>query len=314
MCKVIVKAILLLPLINHGIYLATAWDDQDFFKYCPPSQCSQHGPEIRYPFCLESGSTSSSCGCGHQSIRRFTCSGQDTILFHPVLGQYNVSDIDYKRSSMKLTPLVDPCLLLRQKLIISRGVSSPQVDDPNDEQLVEFTSSTYLVCCSREFTPGVADGIAGPVSCLSNTTHFMYLVEGYEDMSVLPLDCKVMPISDGGGGRRIPMYMFDDPMLEMHSQSFKESAQNILSFAEKTVYWDHACGQCELTGGRCASSFQERPAFCMPDPHGTIHSNCLEPYMIISSCFTVQHLTNHLEISVDLFTWKISTTIFYLSL
>jgi hypothetical protein len=215
---------------------------------------------------------------------------------------------------MKLTPLVDPCLLLRQKLIISRGVSSPQVDDPNDEQLVEFTSSTYLVCCSREFTPGVADGIAGPVSCLSNTTHFMYLVEGYEDMSVLPLDCKVMPISDGGGGRRIPMYMFDDPMLEMHSQSFKESAQNILSFAEKTVYWDHACGQCELTGGRCASSFQERPAFCMPDPHGTIHSNCLEPYMIISSCFTVQHLTNHLEISVDLFTWKISTTIFYLSL
>ncbi|KAF6987151.1 hypothetical protein CFC21_004821 [Triticum aestivum] len=47
MRKLLVTALLLLPLINHGIYLATAWDDQDFFKYCPPSQCSQHGPEIR---------------------------------------------------------------------------------------------------------------------------------------------------------------------------------------------------------------------------------------------------------------------------
>ncbi|KAM0891070.1 hypothetical protein ACQ4PT_026622 [Festuca glaucescens] len=270
MCKVLVTALLLLPLINHGIDLAMAWDDQDFFKYCPPSQCSQHGPEIRYPFCLESSNTSSSsCGCGSQSIRRFASSGQDTILFHPVLGQYNVSDIDYRRSSMKVIPLVDPCLLLRQKLIISRGASSPHVDDLNDEQLVEFTSSTYLVCCSKEFTPGVADGIAGPVSCLTNATHFLYLVSGYEDMSVLPLDCKVMPVSDGGGGRRIPMYMFDDPMLDRHSQSFKESAQNFLSFAEKTVYWDHACGQCELSGGRCAFSFQEKPAFCMPDPHGS---------------------------------------------
>ncbi|XP_047095783.1 rust resistance kinase Lr10-like [Lolium rigidum] len=286
MCKVLVTAILLLPLINHGIYLATAWDDQDFFKYCPPSQCSQHGPEIRYPFCLESSNTSSSsCGCGRQSIRRFACSGQDTILFHPVLGKYNVSDIDYKRSSMKLIPLVDPCLLLRQKLIISRGVSSPQVDDPKDEQLEEFTSSTYLVSCSREFTPGVADGIAGPVSCLSNTTHFLYLVDGYEHMSVLPLDCKVMPISDGGGGRRIPMYMFDDPMLEMHSQSFKESAQNILSFAEKTVYWDHACAQCERTG-RCAFRFQEGPAFCMHDPHGS-HIKVIAATSSVAAFFVV---------------------------
>uniref|UniRef100_A0ACD5VKB5 Uncharacterized protein n=1 Tax=Avena sativa TaxID=4498 RepID=A0ACD5VKB5_AVESA len=274
MCKVLVIVLLLLPLINHGIDLATAWDDQDFFKYCPPSHCSHHGPEIRYPFCIESSNTSSSsssCGCDVQSIRRLACSGQDTILVHPVLGQYNVSAIDYRRSSMKLIPLVDPCLLLRQKLIISRDSSSPHVDDPKDEKLVEFTSSTYLVRCSREFTPGATDGIAGPVSCLSNATHFLYLVAGYEDMSLLPLDCKVIPVSDGGGGRRIPMYMymFDNPMLDRDTQSFKEGAESIFSFAEKTVYWDHACGQCELRGGRCAFSFQGNPAFCMPDPHGS---------------------------------------------
>uniref|UniRef100_A0ACD5VED2 Uncharacterized protein n=1 Tax=Avena sativa TaxID=4498 RepID=A0ACD5VED2_AVESA len=273
MCKVRVIVLLLLPLINHGIDLAMAWDDQDFFKNCPPSQCSHDGPEIRYPFCIESSNTSSSssssCGCDVRSIRRLACSGQDTILIHPVLGQYNVSSIDYRRSSMKLIPLVHPCLLLRQKLINSRDSSSPHVDDPNDEELVEFTSSTYLVCCSREFTPGATDAISGPVSCLSNATHFLYLVAGYEDMSLLPLDCKVIPVSDGGGGRRIPMYMFDDPMLDRHKQFFKESAESILSFNEKTVYWYHACGQCELNGGRCAFSFQGNPAFCMPGPHGS---------------------------------------------
>ncbi|CAM0958677.1 unnamed protein product [Alopecurus aequalis] len=67
------------------------------------------------------------------------------------------------------------------------------------------------------------------------------------------------------------MYWFDDPMLDRHTQSFKESAESFLSFAEKTVYWYHFCGQpqCELKGGRCAFSFQGYPAFCMPNPHGS---------------------------------------------
>jgi hypothetical protein len=113
MSKLLAIAILLLPLINHGIDFVMAWDDKDFFKYCPPSQCSQHGPEIRFPFCLESSNTSSSsCGCGSRSIKKLACTGQDTILLHPVLGPYNVSAIDYTGSSMKLNPLVEPCMAL----------------------------------------------------------------------------------------------------------------------------------------------------------------------------------------------------------
>ncbi|KAF6981765.1 hypothetical protein CFC21_000222 [Triticum aestivum] len=271
MSKLLVIALLLLPLINHGIYLATAWDDQDFFKHCPPSQCSQHGPEIRYPFCLESSNTSSSsCGCGERSIRKLACSGQDTILVHQVLGTYSVSAIDYRRSSMKLIPLVDPCLVLQQKLIISRSSSSPQVDVINNAgpslDRYFFWSSATLVHCSREFAPGAADGIAGPVSCLSNTTHFFYLVDGYKDMSILPLDCKVVPVSVGVGGGLIPMYMFDTHF----SPSFKERAERMLSFAETTVYlYDYYCVDCERSGGRCAFSSQRDRPFCMPGPHGS---------------------------------------------
>ena len=226
MSKLLAIVLLLLPLTNHGTYLATAWDDKDFFKYCPPSQCSQHGPEIRYPFCLESSNkSSSSCGCGGRTIRKIACSGQDTILVHPVFGPYSVSAIDYKRSSMKITPLVDTCLVLQQKLIISRSSSSPQVDVLNHERpsLDRFFlwSSTNLVHCSREFAPGAADRIAGPLSCISNITHFFYLVAGYEDMSLLPLDCKVVPVSDGVGGRLKPMYWSCGQIYD--PRSFKEA-------------------------------------------------------------------------------------------
>uniref|UniRef100_A0ACD5W5V1 Uncharacterized protein n=1 Tax=Avena sativa TaxID=4498 RepID=A0ACD5W5V1_AVESA len=272
MSKLFVIAILLLPLISHGRDLSTiwVWDDKDFFKYCPPSQCSQHGPEIRYPFCLDSSNTSS-CGCGSRSVRKLVCSGQDTILVHPVLGPYNVSAIDYRHSSMKLTPFVDPCMVLRKKLISSRSSSYSQVYHISDEdEYIEFLdSSATLAYCSREFTPGAADRIAGPVSCLSNATHFLYFVASYDDMSLLPLDCKVIPVSDGGGGCRIAMYTFDDPMSDQQSETFKKGVESILSFAEKTVYWwdDYNCRQCELSGGRCAFSSKRLETFCMP--HGS---------------------------------------------
>ncbi|KAE8802042.1 receptor-like kinase 2 [Hordeum vulgare] len=262
-----IALLLLLSLINHGIYLATAWDDKDFFKYCPPSQCSEHGPEIRYPFCLESSNTSS-CGCPGRSIRKLACSGQDTILFHPVLGPYSVSAIDYRRSSMKIFPLVDPCLVLKQKLVISRNSSSPQVDVFNDEmpssdRFFIQSSPTALVHCSREFAPGAPDRIAGPVSCLSNTTHFFYLVAGYEDMSLLPLDCKVITVSDNVRGDLIPMYWTCSPLFD--PGYFKKQAETFLGSAETEVCWeDYDCRQCERSGRRCAFSSERNEQFCMP--------------------------------------------------
>lgn len=284
MSKLLAVALLLLPLTNHRIYLATAWDDKAFFKYCPPSQCSQHGPEIRYPLCLESSNTSSSsCGCGERSTRKLgrstrklACSGEDTILVHPVLGPYNVSAIDYRRSSMKIIPLANPCLVLQHKFILSRTSSLQEAELHFYNNF--YWTSAILVCCSREFRPGAADSITGPVSCLSNTTHFFYLAFVYEDMSLLPLDCKVAPDSDSSG-RRIPMHIFDDPMSDTHSQSFKENAEGILSFAERTVYWqDYTCGECELYG-RCAFSSQRNETFCIPDPHGMISSNLVRCYV-----------------------------------
>jgi hypothetical protein len=97
---------LLLCLLKEGISMTTAWDDEDFFSNCPPSRCSNHGPEIRFPFWLESSNTSSLCRAPGLKL---ACSGQDTILVYPQTKSYSfkVTTIDYKRGYLTLSPRVD---------------------------------------------------------------------------------------------------------------------------------------------------------------------------------------------------------------
>ncbi|XBH54187.1 hypothetical protein VPH35_076543 [Triticum aestivum] len=76
---------------------STVWRDQDFFRHCPWFRCSKNGPEIRFPLQLESSNSSRGAICA-----KIECSGQDTVLLHPVLGPFNVTARDYSLSSPRL--------------------------------------------------------------------------------------------------------------------------------------------------------------------------------------------------------------------
>uniref|UniRef100_A0ACD5TS00 Uncharacterized protein n=1 Tax=Avena sativa TaxID=4498 RepID=A0ACD5TS00_AVESA len=264
MSKFLVGAVLLW-LVNHGVDLATAWEDKDFFTCCPPSKCSEHGPEIRFPFRLESSNTSSSCGRPCMEMQ-LACSGQDTILVHPVLGRGKVTNIDYSYPAIKIIPLVDslsPCPI--QKLITKSIPAHGYQGFARHKGYCDVYRPEYdatLVCCSKEFKPSIhdADSVAGPVSCLSNTTHFSYLVDTSGIISILPSDCKVCL----DGVIPIPSDDYDLPL------SFKRSAEIVLSFAEITLQWDDwaiskgkFCPACERNGQHCAFSSQRNQTFCM---------------------------------------------------
>uniref|UniRef100_A0A0E0FFB2 non-specific serine/threonine protein kinase n=1 Tax=Oryza nivara TaxID=4536 RepID=A0A0E0FFB2_ORYNI len=225
---------LLLTLLSHCAYsysraTASAWRDQDFFGYCRVSQCSDGGPEIRFPHRLQSSNTSSACGA---SCARLACSGPDTILHHPFLGPCNVTSIDYRKATMKIIPLRSPCPL--QKLIFN---TLP----PNDNLSCELYSNdpAKIVQCSKKFTPSgtspvdgeafmtTADYIAGPISCLGDTKHFSYLVFARLYMYVLPLDCRIV----SKGSIPIPR------PLNIYGPTFKERAEAIINLAEITVSW-----------------------------------------------------------------------------
>ncbi|CAL4949190.1 unnamed protein product [Urochloa decumbens] len=251
---------LLLCLLKDGTYKATAWDDKDFFSYCPPSRCSKHGPEIRFPFRLESSNTSSLCGV---PCLKLACSGQDTILVHPVLDAYKVTKIDYRQATLTITPPVDPpsCHLITK--LVSASVSLDfNYQLPSDPCYTFYFGFAVMAHCLRSFTPSgsAVNYINGPVSCFSNTTHFSYLVDASAHMNVLPLDCKV--VSDG----LIPM--------PGTLTTFDELAEKILNVAEMTVIgWStymvsssaiaFNCTLCELHGRRCAFSSQMNQTFCM---------------------------------------------------
>uniref|UniRef100_A0A0E0MQM7 Protein kinase domain-containing protein n=1 Tax=Oryza rufipogon TaxID=4529 RepID=A0A0E0MQM7_ORYRU len=175
---------------------ASAWEDKDFFK----------------SFQLESNNTTpSSCGL---PCMKLSCSGQDTILLDTnkyYLGRpYKVTAIDYKQGLLTVIPLADeenssssPCPLLKSiRPSVITGNPYYDIGFENPCRLYDAPYYAALVSCSTEFAlasvPGPAtdnDCIAGPISCLSNQTHFSYLVAVYVTMSFLPLDCEV--ISDG---------------------------------------------------------------------------------------------------------------------
>ncbi len=288
---------LLLTLLSHCAYsysraTASAWRDQDFFGYCRVSQCSDGGPEIRFPHRLQSSNTSSACGA---SCARLACSGPDTIVHHPFLGPCNVTSIDYRKATMKIIPLRSPCPL--QKLIFN---TLP----PNDNLSCELYSNdpAKIVQCSKKFTPSgtspvdgeafmtTADYITGPISCLGDTKHFSYLVFARLYMYVLPLDCRIV----SKGSIPIPR------PLNIYGPTFKERAEAIINLAEITVSWwpdevtfnytkcdevTFNCTKCERQKQRCAFSSQRNQTFCMSHKHHGTIANCSKSNIIVPHYF-----------------------------
>ncbi|VAI39961.1 unnamed protein product [Triticum turgidum subsp. durum] len=251
MTKFLSIAILIAFLLSHGIDMATAstvWGDQDFFKQCPWSRCSKNGPEIRFPLQLES--SNSSCGA---TCVKIECSGQDTVLLHPFLGPFNVTAIDYSRATLSIAPLVQACHKV-QKFI------SQSVPANSSHQCSLYGEPGKLLGCSREIPP-IHNFMASPFSCLSNATHFSYLVNAKQPVYVLPLNCRV--ISD------VVIPILGSPEL----WQLEEEAQR---FYDMKVCWYTGsssvafnCTRCEQDGRPCAFSSQRNQTFCVPHPHGS---------------------------------------------
>jgi hypothetical protein len=248
---------MLLCLLKDVTYKAMAWDGKDFFSYCPPSRCSKQGPEIRFPFRLESSGTSSLCEAPDLKLE---CSGEDTILVHPSYAPYIVTAIDYRRGTLTLLPRVDSSPSCRQKLM-SAALPHSTVDYEDPFTLLRNLGYAVIVSCLTEITPSnrASNYIFGPISCLSNTSYFSYLVDGSAHLYVLPLDCKVVPDS-----------FFSMPRDD---STFKEIAEGILNFSEATFTYCsydisgfkifHDCTQCGIGGQYCGFNPQRNQTFCM---------------------------------------------------
>ncbi|CAL4977456.1 unnamed protein product [Urochloa decumbens] len=263
---ILLPVLLCLLIHGHGTDVTTAWDDKDFFTYCPPQTCGD-GPEIRFPLRFESNNASSS-SCGGATCTKLVCSSNNTILLHPFLGASKVTAMDYKNSTMKIIPLI--------------GYSSCPIQELtrpahyHDDCDLYYYDLARIIDCSREFTAqlrnsyysGAADDIAGPIPCLSsNPSRFTYLVLADLPLPLLPSDCKLISKPEV----HIP-YVYKSPL------TFKEKVEAILGPSEMTISWREGsleskltlnCTYCEESGHRCAFSSQRNQTFCMPNPKGS---------------------------------------------
>ncbi|KAL5221914.1 hypothetical protein ABZP36_026627 [Zizania latifolia] len=238
----LVAALLLSLVVRHGADLqqqlqATAWEDKDFFSHCPPSRCRKHGPEVRFPFRLSSGDTPPSCGLPCLNL---ACSGPDTILNNKYLGRpYKVTAIDYRSAILTIVPLADNNSPSSSRCWLPKPISpSLQHASSNLQGMAPDPCLTYswddaaVVSCLSEFVPAsipaAAGSITGPISCLSNDSHFSYLVDYRLPMSLIPSDCEA--VSDGS----IPIAgttLFNSDGVS----AFSEKAERVISSSQTTV-------------------------------------------------------------------------------
>jgi hypothetical protein len=265
--------------------MAMAGKDEDFFSHCPPTRCGKHGPEIRFPFHLDSSNKSSVCGAPCMNL---ACSGEDTILLDSAFAAYKVTAIDYRSGALTITPPVNysSCHLinrLKSACVDLYPLTSSWDRPPHLCYPVDYTFAA-VVRCSRKFTPksyGLND-IAVPIPCLSNATHFSYFVDAYADIFFLPLDCKLA----SEGMMPIPTPIFDNSID--YSARFKELAERIINVSDMTVYFsdNHEivcnCTHCERRGRRCAFSSQMNQTFCMH--HGMVSTISITILLRISIC------------------------------
>ncbi|KAL6626595.1 hypothetical protein ACP70R_030321 [Stipagrostis hirtigluma subsp. patula] len=234
-------AALLLSVLNYGTMMVTASSDESFFQNCPASRCSEDGPEVRFPFRLET----SPPACGAPGMELLCSKQADTILFHPNLGLCKVIAIEYSYRVIDVIPLADSeCPI--QKIIstnLSTNVYRPYGPD-----------SAILVSCLRECNNQVP--VAGPISCLSNTSQFSYLMSSFQSMDVLPLDCTVL-----SNGIWIPYHFTNKDM------DFNKTAEGTIAFGEITFKWavpniTDVCEECEIRGRYCGFRAKTGQAFC----------------------------------------------------
>ncbi|CAM0878917.1 unnamed protein product [Alopecurus aequalis] len=261
----------LLSLLTYQTYVVAASDDENFLKKCSSHRCSKHGTEIRFPFQLSTHPPS----CGIPGMQ-LSCSGDDIILDHHVLGSFKVTAIYYRHRVINVIPLVEPSTQCPVQNLVSANLANDVYEQPQSSQV------TTLVRCSRNFVPADPSSIAGPAPCLSNNaSQFWYLAQFYAYISDLPRGCVAM-----SKGIPIP-FTYDNH--GPNTDEFNEKANGVMNFGETTFTWrlnniTGTCQQCEQEGQHCGFSTKRSQAFCQHQglPVVAIAASSVTAFVVLS--------------------------------
>nr|CAD1838233.1 unnamed protein product [Ananas comosus var. bracteatus] len=226
--------------------------DGDFFKKCPASRCAEGGPEIRFPYRLDS--SPSFCGAHGMEL---SCSGNDTVVALPHAGSFNVTTIDYLNAEITVK-LGCSCLTCLTRNLIS--VKSLNLTTSIYQPLLDG-SDISLLGCPTKWTPDDDYDAAGPISCLSTASQFVYVLSADGYAGSLPSNCRVIADDLSISFRHMTEFSSD------YSPTFKERVADLIARGEVTVGWyvpqiTGECILCEKAKKYCGFSSATNQPFC----------------------------------------------------
>ncbi|KAF3332713.1 putative receptor-like protein kinase [Carex littledalei] len=241
---------LLILLQSHIQITICKKHDTHFFDICPSSRCSDSGPEIRFPYRLDK--SPKSCGVHGMEL---TCSpDKDTILTLPNLGTAIVQTINYQYGyvTVKLGNSWPSCLLTNQTMMnVTTLLYSPVIE------------TVSIITCPKMFTLNVGSLLTGPVSCLSSSGKYVYVVSADESMDKIPSSCMVLQT-----GINILLGSYVDENSD-RSTTWKVTVDDFLVRRLVTLNWFQTnitknCLGCEKRRRQCGYDLARTEAFCKP--------------------------------------------------
>ncbi|XP_077239203.1 rust resistance kinase Lr10-like [Tasmannia lanceolata] len=170
MCNLVAKAILLLlcNMLFLLIFLDCGVCESDI---CPPSNCSLHGPEIRFPFRLKEHQLQH---CGYPNFD-LSCKGENTVLKLSSSMEVFVRDINYKKQTLTI---FEPQNCIKG-LFFNLNLST----SPFQYSSIYYCSNYTFFNCSSEVDFAYGD----PIPCKRDFQHVGY---GDSSLDTLPVSCQ----------------------------------------------------------------------------------------------------------------------------
>ncbi|KAK2635287.1 hypothetical protein Ddye_030079 [Dipteronia dyeriana] len=232
-------------------------------EFCPlPTRCAPKGPNIRFPFRLET----QPAFCGLEGFE-LSCFNNNTLLQLPssTNNSYYVQEISYVDNTVTIMDVNDTTCPLQSLLSLNLTNSKSFLAGSNDIAVVKCTEkiNTTTRETDQSVRPRTFDywsytkQVVGPIDCMSDDKVFVYVVSSMASMDMMPSTCRTSQTAS---------------IISFYADQIQNTVMTILRTRRIVVDWKapDGCIDCENHGNFCGFNFTINSTACFKqkDSHG----------------------------------------------
>ncbi|KAJ0037903.1 hypothetical protein Pint_22110 [Pistacia integerrima] len=203
--------------------------DENIYQFCQPTNCSENGPQIRFPFRLKTQPIS----CGLEGFE-VSCSSNKTMLHLPFSSSYYVEDISYLDRSITIMDMNDTTCPIQSLLSLN-------LTDSKFSLLYSYYNQMYALWnCSTKI---IWNSALGPFDCMTDERGFVYGMTYDWSVDSRPPVCS--------------MYKTDNISIEFWYQN-NQTKKIVIEWEALDGWYD-----CEKSGNYCGFNTTSNSTICV---------------------------------------------------